>query len=114
MKHNSVDIAALSLEIPLEQIKRPLRIGTRQTKRGHVTRSHGMRHHRRENRHRHPCHHHPPTMGHTPARKTPHCYIPSEQQRETAITKDSRSEAKTFWTDPDLAATPCPRVLAPL
>ena len=115
MKHDRVGIAALSLEIPLEQVKRPLRLGARQTERGHVSRPHGMRHHGRENRQRHPRNHHAPTMGYTPAGNATHRYLPSEQQRETSSNAPLPIPGKSVLDGPDdLAATECPRVLAPL
>jgi hypothetical protein len=44
MKYDSVDVAALSLEVLLQQIERPLRVGARQTLRTHVTPANGARH----------------------------------------------------------------------
>jgi hypothetical protein len=77
MEGDLLDVAALGLELPLEQIAGLLGLCPRQAEDADVVRPDGVRHECGEDRDRHPCHDDTAAVSHTPVGKTPdRCLLP--------------------------------------
>ena len=72
VEYDRVRVAALSLELVLEQVNRALRLGPWQAEYGGVVRPHSLGHDRGEDRHGHPAHHDAAAVSDAPSSETQH------------------------------------------